>query len=302
MDSIRHHYSISGEAEITMEANPEDLTHEYLSELAKTPVNRLSIGIQSFSDKDLAWMNRNHHALQAMQCIEDAQDAGIENISIDLIYGTPGMSDRQWLDNLDLAKDLNASHLSAYSLTVEEHTPLHHLIRRGKSLSPSDTDSARHFEMLMEWAEKNDYMHYEISNLCRENLYARHNSGYWKGMIYAGIGPSAHSYDGFTRRWNISSNPRYMDAIEKDEDCYSTETLQESQKWNEYVMVSLRTMWGCDPVHMQNLFSKEWNDMFASCAERHVRSGNMTETDGKFVLTRKGKLIADAVTVDFFVE
>ena len=224
-DQISTYFDFNLDTEITLEANPDDLNNSYLKKLNMTPVNRLSIGIQSFQQGDLQYMNRAHTATEAMVCVPKAQDTGFDNINIDLIYGTPTLSNEVWEQNLSIFRDLQVSHLSAYALTIEPNTALHHFISKGKSKSPADEQMAQQFTILMEFMQQNAWLHYEISNFAPLGTFAIHNTNYWKGRPYLGLGPSAHSYDGSSRQWNIDNNMKYIRAIEGGEKFYDREVL-----------------------------------------------------------------------------
>ena len=288
--------------EFTLEANPDDLTPEYLKALRSTPVNRFSIGTQSFRDRDLQYMNRAHNAQQADYAIKAAQDAGFTNITIDLIYGTPGLSDTDWKYNLAQVAALQIPHFSSYALTVEEGTALHKNIERKKTKPVDPEQAAGQFEILMEQAAVMGYEHYEISNLAKPGHYAVHNTNYWRGLPYLGIGPSAHSFDGKNRRWNIANNALYVKAILLDNKlAYEEEKLTPVQHLNEYIMTSLRTMWGCD----LNKIAQEWGAEYAAQVlndsyEFQERKW-LQERDRKLVLTNAGKLFADRVAGELFI-
>jgi oxygen-independent coproporphyrinogen-3 oxidase len=302
-DTIREHFPLQDLREVTLEANPDDLDPRYLKALSNTPVNRFSIGVQSFRDEDLKYMNRAHNAQEADYAIKAAQDAGFTNLTIDLIYGTPGLSNAAWKENLSKLRELQIPHFSAYALTVEEGTVLHHAISRKISAPVDNEQSAQQFELLMEQAEVMGYEHYEISNLSRPGCHAVHNTNYWKGVPYLGIGPSAHSFDGRARRWNIANNALYAVSILKEQQLnYEEEILTPVQKLNEYVMTSLRTMWGCDLSKIE----QEWGDEPASKIEeqsyRLQEQGLLKEKDRVLTLTDKGKLYADRIASDLFAE
>jgi len=289
--------------ECTLEANPDDLDIQYIRSLRNTPISRFSIGVQSFHDDDLRYMNRAHNAQQADYAIKAVQDAGFSNLTIDLIYGTPGLTDAGWKHNLSQVKRLQIPHFSAYALTVEEGTVLHHAIYK-KQTSPVEAEqAARQFELLMEYAELMGYEHYEISNLAQRGHYAVHNTNYWKGESYLGIGPSAHSFDGKNRRWNVANNALYAKNILADQRLlYEAETLTPVQRLNEYVMTSLRTMWGCDLQQIEATYGT----LAASEIEKSSHSFQERKwvcQKGKvLLLTHAGKLFADRIAGDLFVE
>jgi oxygen-independent coproporphyrinogen III oxidase len=296
-DSIDKHFSISPGAEITLEANPDDLTAAFLKALRSTPVNRLSIGIQSFRDEDLKMMNRAHTAPEAEASVKRAQDAGITNLTVDLIYGIPGLDEMSWQKNLDHVRELEVQHLSSYCLTVEPKTALARFVQSGK-ISPVDEQLAsKHFQQLVQFAKENGFDHYEISNFAKKGFIAKHNSSYWFGEPYLGIGPSAHSFDGEKRRWNISNNAQYLHFISAGKTTYEEETLNENERYNEFVMTHLRTMWG---VTLKEV-PEEFQTHFKTEAEKWLASGDMENNANVFVLTEQGKLIADRIASDLFV-
>jgi oxygen-independent coproporphyrinogen-3 oxidase len=301
-DVISENYLVTDAPEFTLEANPDDLDSAYIKELKTTPVNRFSIGIQSFLDSDLNYMHRVHNAQQADYAIKAAQDTGFTNLTIDLIYGTPGLSDMQWKQNLRKVKEYNIPHFSAYALTVEEGTALHHAILKKRS-SPVDAEqAAQQFEILMEEAEQMGYEHYEISNLAANQAYARHNTNYWKGIPYLGIGPSAHSFNGIARRWNIANNALYAQSILQEHKLnYEEEALTQTQRLNEYIMTSLRTKWGCDLERI----AAEWDSSYSAEIEKSSLAFEernwLKKNEKKLVLTNKGKLFADKIAAELFI-
>jgi putative oxygen-independent coproporphyrinogen III oxidase len=294
-------FKVSGNAEITIEANPDDLTAEKLASLRRAGVNRLSIGIQSFDDADLAWMNRAHNSAQAVQSVKDAQAAGFDNITIDLIYGTPLLTDEQWKKNLLAAFDLGVQHLSCYALTVEPRTVLAHAIAEKKQTGVDESKQAKHFEILMDMAEANGFEQYEISNFARDRRYSRHNSSYWREEKYVGIGPSAHSFNGTSRKWNVRSNAVYIKSIGEGRVPSEEELLTPQNKFNEYVMTSLRTMWGCNIEQMRMKFGAVYAAEFFRLAMEKVQAGLMAQQRQNFILTRQGKFFADKIASDLFV-
>ncbi len=295
-DSITKHFTISSNAEITLEANPDDLTPTFLKDLHETPVNRLSIGIQSFREEDLKMMNRAHTSSEAESAVKRAQDSGITNLTVDLIYGIPGLSEMDWRKNLDRVNELEVQHLSSYCLTVEPKTALAHFIKSGKFSPVDDELSAKHFQQLIEFATEHAFDHYEISNFAKKGFVAKHNSSYWFGKPYLGIGPSAHSFDGEKRKWNISNNMKYLDLISKNEKTFEEEILNEKERYNEMVMTGLRTMWGIKTEKIDEQFRLH----FQIETEKWIASGDMENNSDTFTLTSKGKLIADRIASDLF--
>ena len=302
-DKITGTFGLNELKEFTLEANPDDLDKAYLKSLRTTPVNRFSIGVQSFRDQDLQYMHRAHNAQQADTAIKTAQDNGFTNLSIDLIYGTPGLDDNAWKANLAAMKALSIPHFSAYALTVEEGTALDHDIRKKRAAPVDATQSAAQFELLMETAPVMGYEHYEISNLALPGMYAIHNTAYWQGKPYLGLGPSAHSFDGrHTRRWNIANNALYMKSIKDGKVPYEEEHLTDVQHLNEYLMTSLRTMWGCD---LQKI-ARDWDEtsaaMIRESAQLFIDEGKMIQEADKLLLTNYGKLFADRVAGELFID
>jgi len=302
ISTIEEHYPIAQHPEITLEANPDDLTTGYLEALSQTRINRLSIGVQSFRETDLVFMNRSHNATQAIACIQQAQKAGFTNISIDLIYGTPGLNDNDWRANLTQLKALHIPHFSAYSLTVEAKTALHHQVTHQKVPMPDAATAARQLQILIDFAADNGYDHYEISNYALPGKYAVHNTNYWRGVPYLGVGPSAHSYNKDTRSWNIANNALYIKAVESGVSAMETETLSKNDKINEYLLTTLRTMWGCDLEHLAALGSNEVLQGILACAEPYVHRGLLQRTKNALRLTNAGKFYADGIAADLFVD
>ena len=300
-DTIRQYYTILPDAEITLEANPDDLTLKKIEELVKAGINRLSIGIQSFFDEHLVLMNRSHTSIQAFEAVRQAQKAGINNISIDLIYGLPGLTMEKWNENLQKAFELCVPHISAYCLTVEKRTALHHMVNEKQVILPDEPIVTEQFNMLVGETAKNGFIHYEISNFCKEGMYSRHNSSYWKNEHYLGIGPSAHSFDEDSRQWNISHNALYIKALENNETYFEKEILTDTDKFNEYVMTRLRTIWGIDLDFVRNSFGESKLESFLRESKQYVDSGYIQHTNENITLTQKGKLIADRIASDLFI-
>ena len=287
---------LSKDAEITLEANPDDLMSEKLQELAQTKVNRLSIGVQSFFTVDLKWMNRAHHAEQAKESIQLAQQHGFKNITIDLIYGSPTTTNEHWQENLKIWHELNLPHLSAYCLTVEQNTALHHAIKKGLTQPPKEKKAVEQFEILLDFCAHHEIDAYEISNYAKDGNHAKHNSTYWFGKPYVGIGPSAHSFDGNNiRRWNVANNQKYIKSIAEHQQYWDEETLNENDRINEYLMTRLRTKWGITKSDFVNQFGDGKWPLVANEFERLVREKVVVEQDENYVLSRKGKFVADHV-------
>lgn len=301
-EEIRKYYTLSKDVEITLEANPDDLGDGRIGEYIKLGINRISIGIQSFHDTDLAYLNRIHSASQAITAIKEAQSAGFRNISIDLIYGIPGLTNEKWEQNLEIAFKTGVQHISAYSLTVEPKTALDLLIKKKKLPEPEEEDVIDHFRILMAKMKGNRFIHYEISNFCMEGFYSRHNSMYWSGDHYLGLGPSAHSFNGVSRQWNIANIIEYIDQIQRKDRFFEKEILTPVQRYNEYVMTSLRTMWGCDVNRIRKEFGEEFAVRSSKSAVQFIDSGLMIEKKGIFYLTDDGKLFADGIAAGLFME
>ena len=302
-DALNKHFNISADAEITLEANPDDLTSTKIKEFKDTPINRLSIGIQSFYDDDLKLMNRAHNSKEALSAVKASQDKGFENITIDLIYGIPTLTKEKWKHNLRTAFDLEVKHISSYCLTVEPKTALAHLVKEGKIKNVDEQQSADQFEIMLEEMKKNNFLQYEISNFCKDSFFSRHNSNYWLKELYLGLGSSAHSYNGNSRQSNISNNALYIQALEKNRVPFEEEILTTSQRYNEYILTSLRTMWGTDLKYIEDHFGKDYLVYCLSEAERYIRTDEIKNEKNKLFLTDKGKLFADKIAGNlFFIE
>lgn len=299
-DCLKNNFQIEEDAEITLEANPDDLTAEKIKDLKDTPINRLSIGIQSFYDEDLKLMNRAHSAEESIKAVKLAQENGFDNITIDLIYGIPGLTDHRWRNNLQIAFALNVNHISAYCLTVEPKTVLAHQIKTGLVKNIDEQHGSAQFEIMLEAMHQNDFVQYEISNFCKNGMFSKHNSNYWKKEIYLGLGPSAHSFNGSSRQWNISNNALYIQSIEKGELNFEKEILSKEQRYNEYVMISLRTIWGLDLKYVEQNFGKEFLEYCLKEAEEYIKTENVLNEENKLYLSDKGKLIADKIASDLF--
>ncbi len=295
LDTIREHFDLDPGSEITLEANPDDITADKLEAWKQAGINRLSIGVQSFFDEDLKWMNRAHTARQAISCLETAINY-FDNITMDLIYGIPGLSDDRWEENMKRAFELHVPHLSCYALTVEQKTPLYKMIRTGKKADVDPGDQSRQFLLLMDRAAEVGYEHYEISNFARPGYRSRHNSSYWNGENYLGVGPSAHSYNGIERWWNVANNQQYIDAIEQDRLPREKEVLTPVQKLNEYIMVSLRKSEGIDLER----FSEPERIIVVNQAEKFLQAGRVVIDGNRLQLTREGMLYADGIAADLF--
>ncbi len=300
--TIADTFSISATAEITLEANPDDLNAKKISELRQLPINRFSIGTQSFFNEDLLWMNRAHHAQEATDSIKRSQDAGFENLSIDLIYGYPLLTDEKWKSNIHTAVELQVPHLSAYSLTVEPRTALAHAIDKGKQKPVSDDQSAEQFLLLTETLQQKGFEHYEISNYSLPGRYAVHNTNYWKGIPYLGVGPSAHGFDGFNRYINMANNAKYLEHIDKQQLPETVEELGFHDQLNEYIMTSLRTMWGIDLQKITHDFGPKWAEHLKKEISPYIADQKVYLDDHKIYLTKTGKLFADGIAAALFTD
>ncbi len=294
-------YEFDSDAEITLEANPDDLSAERLSALKLTPLNRLSIGIQSFHNRDLHWMNRAHDAEQARQCLKLAAEAGFDQLSADLIYGIPGQSDEAWRANIRELCSYGVSHLSAYALTLEHGTALAHSVRKGAEAPPDDEQAERQFRILLEEAERAGLEHYEISNFCLHGAYARHNSSYWNAQSYLGLGPSAHSFNGVKRSWNIQHNIKYVTFLERGELPIESEVLSAAEQLNERIMTGLRSTWGLDFRAVEQDFGPQVIDQLRSSALPWLQRELLLEREQHWFLSKAGRVFADRVASDLFL-
>ncbi len=299
-EALNKYFSIDTDAEITLEANPDDLVKDKILELKQTPINRLSIGIQSFFDEDLKLMNRVHNSEEAIRSVKISQDAGFENITLDLIYGIPSLTNEKWMTNLSTAFSLNVPHISSYCLTVEPQTALAHFIKKRKIKNVDEEKSAAQFEIMIGEMTRNNFIQYEISNFCKEGFYSRHNSNYWKQEYYLGLGPSAHSFDGTSRQWNIANNNLYIQALQEGDLKFEKEILAKEQQYNEYVLTSIRTIWGTDLNCVGKIFGEELLHYCIAESKSHIDTGNLIRRGNKLFLTGKGKLLADTITSDLF--
>ena len=298
--AVRSHFKIAGNAEITLEANPDDISSEKLNEWKKAGINRLSIGIQSFIERDLKWMNRAHNASQALNCIHLARSAGFQNFSIDLIFGTPGLTEEEWEKNIQTVIELNVPHIACYALTVEPKTILNKLILSKKKENIDMDAQAEQYSILMKLMQRASYEHYEISNFAKPGFRSRHNSSYWQGKKYIGIGPSAHSYNGQMRLWNKANNTHYIKSIKEDEIPFEMENLTQSQMLNEYIMTSLRTIEGMNLDHIEKYSTKEHKTKIEAIVKNEVEKGMIFFEGNNIILTDAGKLFADGIAVKLF--
>lgn len=301
-EKLEEVFQVNPSAEITLESNPDDLSAEYLKSLRRTRINRLSIGVQSFFDEELISVNRVHSGKEAIESVKLAQDQGFNNLSLDLIYGIPASTITSWEDNLKILEDLKPMHLSAYSLTQEPKTAYDVLVKKGKLQAPSDEKAILQYEMLQDFLPQLGMEQYEISNYARDGKYAQHNTSYWQGIPYLGLGPSAHSYNGTSRRWNKAHLSDYIKSSENGGVSFEEEKLSLSNQWNEWVMTGLRTKWGVPLEASPKEFPKEWYELFRLKAQSVIQQELLTEEDGVFKLTKKGKFFADGIAAEFFVD
>jgi oxygen-independent coproporphyrinogen-3 oxidase len=299
--SVKKKYKINTIPEITLEANPDDITIEKLTAWKKTGINRLSIGIQSFIERDLKWMNRAHNAKQALDCVHLAKESGFRNFSIDLIFGIPDLTNEEWKGNVQKAIDLAAPHIACYALTVEPETALQKMIFLKKKKNIDNDVQAEQYDILMKMLHSAGYEHYEISNFSKPGFRSRHNSGYWQGKKYIGIGPSAHSYNGKMRMWNKANNSLYIQSIQKNMIPYEKEILSENQQLEEYIMTSLRTTEGIDLQFIEDHFSSEDRMRIETMLRNEVAKTKIIISGEKIYLTDEGKLFADAIAVKLFL-
>ena len=300
IDTIYSNFNIIDKPEITLEANPDDLTEININKLANSSINRLSIGVQSFFDDDLLFMNRAHNAKESENSIKSARNY-FDNISIDLIYGIPNMTNEKWLQNLNKTFELNIQHLSSYALTVEDRTALSNFIKRGKYPPLDENLAQEHFYTLIEETKKNNFEQYEISNFSREGWISKHNSSYWQEKHYLGIGPSANSFVGKTRSWNIANNAKYINAISANILPNENETLSNKDKFNEIVMTGLRTKWGVSLSDIENKFGTKYKNELLQNANKHVMRNMLKIEDEVLFVTEKGMFYADGITSDLFL-
>lgn len=300
LETINLNYNIESGAEITLESNPDDINRNSLSEWKSSGINRLSIGVQTFFEEELRWMNRAHNAIHARECIEMSLAAGFNNFTIDLIYGSPLLTDEMWKFNVDTATSYGIPHLSCYALTVEEKTPLH---KKVLELSVKDVENekqARQFFLLMQWLKEKGYEHYEVSNFAKPGMRSRHNSSYWKGTTYLGIGPSAHSYNGNERRWNIANNNVYIRTIKEGRPERETEFLSRKERINETIMISLRTMEGLNLDNFEKLFGATERIRVEKGLGKYISQDLMRMNQSNAFLTDKGMLVADGIAANLF--
>ncbi|MFY8021337.1 MAG: radical SAM family heme chaperone HemW [Bacteroidia bacterium] len=298
---LSNHIDLKNIEEFTIEVNPDDMNEDKLKFWKEIGVNRLSIGTQSFRDEDLQLMNRAHSAQEAYQSIQLAQSIGFHNISIDLIYGIPGLSKESWLDNLNKAIKLQIPHISSYCLTVEEKTALAHLIKESKLNEPDEELASEQFIMMIEHLQNHQIEQYEISNFAKAGYESKHNSSYWSGEKYIGLGPGAHSFDGNNRTWNISNNQAYFKALKQGELPQETELLSLENRYNEFIMTSLRTREGIEKEKMRTLFNNQFLHQFHQGIEKWLSMGKLIETETHYLLSKEARFFADGIASDLFV-
>ncbi len=299
-DTIKANYNIDPNSEITLEANPDDINLDYLKQLQEVGINRLSIGVQSFFDEDLSWMNRAHNSQQSFESIEFVVASGFNNFSIDLMYGLPGSNINTWIKNLKTTLQYNIPHISCYALTIEERTALSHRIKEKTIQIPEDTITIEQMDALLDFCEANQYEAYEISNFAMSGFRSRHNSSYWEGIPYFGFGPAAHSFNKNSRRWNIANNAFYIQAIDNDLPYFESEVLTRANQCNEYLMLQLRRIEGINEQCLENYFA-EFALNLISDINKQINKGNILYNNGNYILSRQGKYIADEVSSSLFV-
>ena len=297
--AVYANYAVAENPEITLEANPDDLSSERIIEWSKSKINRLSIGIQSFFEEDLQLMNRAHNSVEAEKCLEEATQY-FDNISLDLIYGIPGMSNEKWKQNIETALRFGIPHISSYALTVEPKTALNKLIQTGKVAKPNDEVAQEHFAVLVATLEANDFIHYELSNFGKENYFSKNNSAYWLGKKYIGVGPSAHCYNGFSRSWNVSNNSIYLKSIRENIVPHEMEILSITDRYNEYVMTGLRTIWGVSLERIGTEFGGEYLNHLNKQTRKFLNDGLLCIENGILKTTPKGKFLTDGIASDLF--
>ena len=297
IDEVYRNYKVAENPEITVEANPDDLSEERIIELSKNKVNRLSIGIQSFFEDDLKLMNRAHNSEEAQKCLEIATQY-FDNISLDLIYGIPGSSNEKWKQNIEKALSFGIPHISSYALTVEPKTTLDKFIQKGIIKAPDDEVVQEQFHILVATLKENGFIHYELSNFSKPDYFSKNNSSYWLGKKYLGIGPSAHSFDGKSRSWNIANNMLYLKSISADKLPHEIEILTQQDRYNEYVMTGLRTIWGVSLERIEKEFGKDYLNYLLNQADKFLIDGLLSITENVMTTTAKGKFLADGIASD----
>jgi len=301
LGGLSEHFNISDDCEITIELNPDDIDSEYLKGLKKLRIDRVSLGIQSWRDKDLLLLKRRHNSEQAESALKAIFDSGFENVTIDLIYGIPGMSLSDWEANLDKTFSFPIRHLSAYHLTIEPGTVFGKMKEKGLFKEIDEEESANQFNLLIETSEKKGFIQYEISNFGKEGCFSRHNTNYWKQINYLGLGPSAHSFNNYSRQWNVKNVKSYISSIKNNKPFYEGEELSVKTRFNEYIMTSLRTMWGIDLDFVERMFEKEGYDYLMNMAGKFKDYGLLKQENKNLVLTNQGKMISDNIISEFMM-
>lgn len=302
LELLHENYNIISNPEVTLEINPDTIDKDKMLALKHLGVNRMSVGIQSFNDDDLRYLGRRHDFRHALQVLDDLSSVGFDRITLDLIYGMPTLTEEKWNHNLDIFFSTGISHLSAYALTVEPKTILGQKIEKEELREVSEEETIRHYNILVERTKENGFEHYEISNFAKEGCRSQHNSIYWQDVKYLGLGPSAHSYDGNSRQWNVSNLTKYIQLIDTDTECYyEKEILSKEDKFNEYVMTSLRTSWGCNIEKIERDYGESYAHNFLKDIKKYLDSGIMLMKDNNFILTDEGMLFADGIAADLFV-
>ena len=299
--TIADNYSFANEMEITLEANPDDLTPEYIEQLKCLPINRLSIGTQTFHDEMLQKLNRRHNSKQAIEAIAEAQKQGFNNISIDLMYGLPGETMKEWEEDLETAIQLNIQHISAYHLIYEEGTPLFRNLEKGLITEVDEELSLSFFKKLIEKLTHNGFIHYEISNFAKPNKLAQHNTSYWLGSKYLGCGPSAHSFNGESRDYNAALLSEYIKALNQDNLVVEKEILSQQSKYNDFIITRLRTMWGVSLTEIHEQFGKEFKEYTLRASEKHLKQENLVLINDRLKLTAKGIFLSDGIMSDLLI-
>ena len=300
INSVYEHYHVVENPEITLEANPDDLDNEIIIQYANSPINRLSIGVQSFFEDDLELMNRAHNSEEAKKCLEFATQH-FDNISIDLIYGMPNMSNEKWLQNIETALSFNIPHISSYALTVEPKTALHKMIKSGAIPTLDDDLAQQHFHILIDKLQENGFVHYELSNFGKPDYFSKNNTAYWLGKKYIGIGPSAHSYNSESRSWNIANNSLYLKAIAENKLPSETEILSKTDQYNEYIMTGLRTIWGVSLERIETEFGTKYLDYLHQQVEKYISDHLLEIENNVLKTTKKGKFLSDGIASDLFL-
>ena len=301
LELLHKNYNIISNPEITLEINPDTIDKEKMFALKQLGVNRMSIGIQSFHDDDLRYLGRRHDSRHAMQVLEDLKAVDFEKITLDLIYGMPTLTEEKWNKNLDIFFSTGITHLSAYALTVEPKTILGQKIEKGELQGVSEEETILHYDVLVERTKVNGFEHYEISNFAKDGCRSRHNSIYWKDVKYLGLGPSAHSYDGNSRQWNVSNLTKYIQLVGNSEEYYEKEILTLDDKFNEYVMTSLRTSLGCDIEKIERDYGRSYASHFLKNVKKYLGMGEMLKDTNTYKLTDEGMLFADGIAAELFV-